>query len=65
MTVQVAMVANKLNIPGVAKTRPSLSIPGKLIFPRLVVHDYSVIVSLSVCMFVCLLCESLIKQGHV
>ena len=30
------MVADKLHIPGVAKTRPSLSIPGKLIFPRLV-----------------------------
>ena len=30
------MVAEKLNIPGAAKTRPSLSIPGKLIFPRLV-----------------------------
>ena len=30
------MVADKLNIPGVAKTRPSLSIPGKLIFPRFV-----------------------------
>ncbi|XP_065889893.1 signal peptide peptidase-like 3 [Dysidea avara] len=29
----VAMVADKLNLPGAAKTRPPLSIPGKLIFP--------------------------------
>jgi len=34
--LQVAIVADRLNLPGAAKTRPPLSIPGKLIFPRLV-----------------------------